>query len=196
MFGQGLVPVVVALEWVVRAVLRVDAAVVELVLALRSPVLTKLMTSVTGLGSATAAVVFLALFSLAGWRRDLTVAALSLAVSGVVVVSLMTLIRRPFPPAPVCVTTGASLAPHSFPSGHAAAVTVFAVVARRSDHLPFGGVSALAAAVAVSRVYLGTHYLSDTLVGVGIGVGSVLLARALLARAPANGRLGRLLPDD
>jgi undecaprenyl-diphosphatase len=170
-----------ASDRLLRPVLALDAATVDLVLAVRTPLLTKLMTSVTGLGSAAAAVVFLGLFSVAGWRRDLLVAAPALALAGVVVVSLMALVGRPFPPQPVCTTTG-GLSPHSFPSGHAAVVTVFALVARRSDDLPFLPVALVAALVAVSRVYLGTHFLSDTVVGVAVGAASVALVRAVRAR--------------
>jgi PAP2 superfamily. len=140
------------------------------------------MTSVTGLGSATAAVVVVSLFHLAGWRRETVVAGVALLASGVVVVSLMTAVQRPFPPGPVCVTGGSGLAPHSFPSGHAAVAAVHAVVARRSSNLPFWPVGGLAVAVVVSRVYLGTHYLSDTAFGVAVGVASVLFARRLVRR--------------
>jgi len=59
---------------------------------------------------------------------------------------------------------------------------VYAMTARRSDVLPFGIVAALATTVAFSRVYLGTHHLSDTVVGVGIGITAFLLARWVLAR--------------
>jgi membrane-associated phospholipid phosphatase len=40
-------------------------------------------------------------------------------------------------------------------------------------------VAAVAVLVAVSRIYLGTHYLSDTIAGVLIGVGAFLVARRL-----------------
>nr|WP_276272900.1 phosphatase PAP2 family protein [Halomicroarcula sp. GDY20] len=166
---------------VVDAVVALDRAALEVTLAARHPAVTKVMTSVTGLGSATAALVFLGLARLAGWRRELRATAASLAIAGVVVGSLMLLVQRPFPPQPVCLTDGGGLA-HSFPSGHAAAVTVYALVARESPTLPFAPVAGLAALIAVSRVYLGTHYLSDTLVGVGIGVGAFVAGTALLRR--------------
>lgn len=186
------------LAWLLQQVLALDALVVDLVLALRSPLLTKLMTSVTGLGSASAAVVLLGLCHLAGWRREVRVAAPALLLSGVVVVSLMAHVGRPFPPEPVCVTSETGLAPHSFPSGHAAAVTVFALVARRSDVLPAAPVAGLAALVAFSRLYLGTHFLSDTVAGVVVGAGAVFLVRALLARRPGAwaGDSPRPLSDD
>ena len=170
-------------------VLSVDTAVAELLVAVRHPTLTKFMTSVTGLGSASAAVVFLGIFYLAGWRRELAVGAVALGLSGVIVPALMYLVQRPFPADPVCQTSGAGLKPHSFPSGHAAAVTILALVSRGSEHLPFRIVTALAATVAVSRMYLGTHYLSDTIFGVAIGVAAFAVGRSLAPRLRAR------LPD-
>lgn len=160
----------------------VDVAAMGALVATRTPLLTKLATSVTGLGSATAAAVFLGIFYLAGWRRELAVGAVAIGVVGLVVPALMYLVQRPFPSDPVCVTSGSGLTPHSFPSGHAASATVFALISRGSEHLPFRVVTALAATVAVSRIYLGTHYLSDTLVGVGIGVIGFVVGRALAPR--------------
>lgn len=159
-----------------------DVATMDALVAARTPILTKVMTSATGLGSATAAAVFLGIFYLVGWRRELAVGAVAIAVVGLVVPTLMYFVQRPFPSEPVCMTSGSGLTPHSFPSGHAAAVTVFALVSRESDHLPFRIVTALAATVAVSRIYLGTHYLSDTVVGIGIGVVGFAIGRALAPR--------------
>ena len=178
-------PVADLLAWVFS----VDAAVAELLVAIRHPTLTKFMTSVTGLGSATAAVVFLGIFYLAGWRRELAVGAVALGLSGVVVPALMYLVQRPFPANPVCQTAGDGLTPHSFPSGHAAAVTILALISRGSEHLPFRIATALAATVAVSRMYLGTHYLSDTLFGVAVGVAAFAVGRAVAPRLRAR------LPD-
>jgi membrane-associated phospholipid phosphatase len=169
-----------AMRRLLDRIVGLDAWMVGVVLDLRHPILTKLMASVTGLGSASAAVVLLGVCYLAGWRRELAVTAVSLAIGGVAVVSLMALVQRPFPPQPVCVTDGSGVAPHSFPSGHAAAVTVYALVSRRSETFPFGVVAALAATIAFSRIYLGTHFLSDTVVGVLIGAGAVLTGRRLL----------------
>jgi len=163
-------------------VIWLDHQVVELVLSLRHPLLTKLMTSVTGLGSATAALVFLGVCYLADWEEELYTSALALALTGVVVWTLMTTIQRPFPPDPVCMTDGADTVATSFPSGHAAAVTVYAMTAYDSSVLPFGVVSVLAGAIALSRIYLGTHYLSDTVIGVLIGIGAFYTATRLRRR--------------
>lgn len=170
------------LAWIVS----VDTAVADFFVAIRQPMLTKLMTSVTGLGSATAAAVFLGIFYLAGWRRELAVGAVALGLTGVIVPALMYLVQRPFPAEPVCQTSGSGLTPHSFPSGHAAAVTILALVSRGSEHLPFRIVTALAATVAVSRIYLGTHYFSDTVVGVAIGIAAFAVGRSLAPRLRAR----------
>lgn len=154
----------------------------DLIVATRTPLATKLLTSVTGLGSATAAVCFVGICYLADWNEAFGHSLVALAISGVVVGVLMVTIQRPFPTDPVCLTDGSGTVTASFPSGHAAAVTVYALTARKADPLPFGVVTLLAALVAVSRVYLGTHYLTDTVVGVGIGIAAFLVAEWLLDR--------------
>jgi undecaprenyl-diphosphatase len=63
-------------------------------------------------------------------------------------------------------------------------VTVFAGVARESEELPFRSVAVIAGIVALSRVYLGTHFLSDTLVGVAIGIGAVAVGQRFLRDRP------------
>jgi len=98
------------------------------------------------------------------------------------VLTLMGLVQRPFPPTPVCVTSGEMVA-HSFPSGHAAGVTVFALLAASSERLPLAPTAVLAALIAVSRMYLGTHYLSDTVVGVAIGAGAFLIVTRWLGES-------------
>lgn len=162
------------------AVVGLDRVAVEAMVALRQPLLTKFMTSITGIGSAASVTILLGLFYLAGWRRELAVGAVALSLAGVVVVSLMGAVQRPFPPQPVCITDDTGMTPHSFPSGHAAAATVYALVSRGSDRLPFAVVGTLAVLVAVSRMYLGTHYLSDTVAGVAIGAGAFFAGRALV----------------
>jgi len=164
------------------ALVRLDAGTMDRIVAMRSPLATKLLTSATGLGSATAALVFVGLSSLAGWEEESRHALVALALSGVVVGTLMLTIQRPYPTQPVCLTGGSETVASSFPSGHAAAVTVYAMTARRSETVPFGPVAVLAAVVAFSRVYLGTHYLTDTVAGVAIGLVAFLVAVRVLAR--------------
>ncbi len=163
-------------------VIRFDTATAEFVAAVRTPLATKLLTSVTGLGSATAALCFVGVCYLADWDEEFRHSVVALAITGVAVGTLMLTVQRPYPPQPVCLTDGAETIATSFPSGHAAAVTVYAATARWSEHLPFAAVATLATLVAVSRVYLGTHYLSDTIAGVCLGLVASLAAGALLER--------------
>ena len=167
---------------VVDVLVRIDTVTMEHVVELRTPLATKLLTSVTGLGSATAAFVFLGVCYLAGWDEELRRGAVALSLTGVAVLTLMATVQRTFPANPVCVTDGAETVATSFPSGHAAAVTVYAMVARDSDELPFTAVAGLSTLVAVSRIYLGTHYLTDTVAGVAIGLAAFLTAEWLLGR--------------
>ena len=167
------------LHELVQFVLRFDAHAVDVVVELRHPLLTKMMTSITGLGSASAGVVFLGLFYMAEWQREFRLTLIALTLSGLIVGSLMYAVQRPYPPQPICQTGGAETIAHSFPSGHAAAVAVYAMVARRSKNLPLTITTAFAVTIAISRFYLGTHYLSDTVVGVLIGIGTVLVAEQL-----------------
>lgn len=75
----------------------------------------------------------------------------------------------------------------SFPSGHA--VSAFAAAGALAVLVPRLRVPGLllAAAVAVSRVYLGVHYWSDVLagavLGLAVGCGLALLARQLAKRS-------------
>lgn len=78
----------------------------------------------------------------------------------------------------------------SFPSGHASAATVFAIVAGEDDPLRRVYV-ALAATVALSRVYVRIHYASDVVGGAVVGA---VLGTAWRRMWPAGQRLP-LRPD-
>jgi membrane-associated phospholipid phosphatase len=60
-----------------------------------------------------------------------------------------------------------TLSGRSYPSSHAA--TSFAAVRALRDTLPPGPLYCLAAAMALSRPYLGVHYPSDALAGAALG---------------------------
>ena len=63
----------------------------------------------------------------------------------------------------------------SYPSAHAC--TSFAAARALSPLLPAAPLYALAAAMALSRPYLGVHYVSDTLAGAALGTAVAELAR-------------------
>jgi membrane-associated phospholipid phosphatase len=76
---------------------------------------------------------------------------------------------------------------HSFPSGHA--TTAFAGATMLAAYLPRYRVPlfALAALIALSRVYNGVHYPTDVVVGAALGVAIALLLRAAIRRRPPPG---------
>ena len=73
----------------------------------------------------------------------------------------------------------------SFPSGHAASATAFAVgVALEAPRIGVA-IAPVAGTVAYSRLHTGAHWLSDVLGGIAIGAGVAALGKALV---PAPGR--------
>jgi undecaprenyl-diphosphatase len=127
----------------------------------------------------------------AHWRR-LTVVLVAVAVELTVYLSVTSLVARPRPD----VAFGAVPVTGSYPSGHAAmAVALYgslAIVAVSLTDVRWA--RRLAATVAIvaavgtglSRLYLGLHFLSDVVVGQGLGAAAVVVgviaARALAVR--------------
>ena len=75
-------------------------------------------------------------------------------------------VRRPRPPVPALMATVSGL---SYPSAHAA--MSFAAARALSGALPAPPLYAAAAAMSLSRPYLGVHYPSDVLAGAALGLG-------------------------
>ncbi len=75
----------------------------------------------------------------------------------------------------------------SFPSGHAATASAFAVAFRREYPLLGLPVSALAAVVSYGRVHTGVHYPSDVIAGALVGSGVASLTGPLVDRAVSCG---------
>jgi membrane-associated phospholipid phosphatase len=132
-------------------------------------------------------------------RRKLPMAALAAvsaaAIAGVTVALLKGIFERPRPPLadPGLDPVGVVPASTSFPSGHsatafAAAVAVAMIFPRFRRPL-----LALAATVALSRVYLGVHFATDVLAGsllgaaIGFAIGSALrwVQRVPIAPVPS-----------
>jgi membrane-associated phospholipid phosphatase len=110
---------------------------------------------------------------------DITLLVASLAGAALLNLLAKQAIARPRPlfHDPSVVTTT-----YSFPSGHTMGTTaVYAalaiIVARRTRYAPFGiaGSAAMIILIALSRVYLGAHYVSDVVGGVLLGLAWVLV---------------------
>jgi membrane-associated phospholipid phosphatase len=84
------------------------------------------------------------------------------------------LVRRPRPDLPDLPPLVHTMSDRSYPSAHATTSAAAAVALARV--LPRAPLYAVAAALALSRLYLGVHYPSDTLAGAALGVAVAELA--------------------
>jgi undecaprenyl-diphosphatase len=184
--GAVAVGLLYALPVTRPAVQSVDDAVWRFAGAVRNAPTTVVAEVLSWLGSAVvnwplraAALLLLA------WRRHwLRLAAFTLAVlsSELLIGVVKSAMDRPRPPGSLIVTTGAS-----FPSGHAIATAVTAVglvlvlapPGRQRWRWEVRAVE-FTAVMALSRVYLCAHWLSDTVAGALLGAGLALGWPALL----------------
>jgi undecaprenyl-diphosphatase len=88
--------------------------------------------------------------------------------------------RRPYCFQPHCWATLLPPDQFSFPSGHT--ITAFAVAISVSHYYPemLPGLLFCAISIAISRILLGMHFLSDVLAGAAIGFGLAFLSTRLL----------------
>ncbi len=133
-----------------------------------------IVVAVTQLGSPTTLMVLLAILFWCGSRRR-SALVISYGVAGLgFMLALETLLGLPRPPESVYLTS-IDVEGYGFPSGHAfASVVVYgglvSVYDRLRDPIALLGAGTLVAAVSLSRVVLGVHYLGDVIVGAILGV--------------------------
>lgn len=121
------------------------------------------------------------------WRTRALVMAVGIVVTAVVVLVIKFTVRRRRPEGEWG-SIYRSTDPHSFPSGHAARGMMLAVVGIGLGPAWFGALLLLwALGVAVARVVMGVHYLSDILAGMLLGgaMGLVILAMLPTVLFPA-----------
>ncbi len=169
------------LGWVLgegRQHLGIDSAVLEGLQALRTPWADHLMVVFTGLADLEAILpLFLAVLGYLLWRRH-RLAALHWLAAGAFCLVAVPLLKHGFGVSRPDVIAGAA-GSYAFPSGHTLwAVVIYGylsvVVARaapaRWRWLPYSLAAMLVLAVALSRLYLGVHWLSDVLGSITLGL--------------------------
>jgi undecaprenyl-diphosphatase len=108
------------------------------------------------------------LFKLKSLRQAIHLALSGILATAAVVTGIKFVLRRQRPRDPAGFVSW-SYDRYSFPSGHSARMAALAVSAT-CWHRGLGtGLSLLALAVALARVIVGVHFISDVLVGLGIG---------------------------
>ena len=190
-----------------------DTPVLEWLASVRSPGLTAVLTAVTTLSGP---VVLPILVTVAGltwgrWRREwwpVAVLAGATAFSTLVVFAVKLVVARPRPPVDSQLVPGLETS-YSFPSGHTAgaatALLVLAYLAWERGPTPRAllrwGVVVVTGigAVALSRLYLGYHFVTDVAASVALAVavlGVVLLVDARARRAGLRGGFRRGPPGE
>ena len=186
LLGAVVVTLLVVLPATAPAVQAVDDAVWRWAGAVRNEPVTVVAVALSWLGGAWVNwPLRVAAFVLLAWRRHwLRLGAFALAVltSEILIGTMKAGIDRPRPPGSLIETSGAS-----FPSGHAIATAVTAVglvlvLATPGPSRWRWEVNAVifTSIMALSRVYLRAHWLSDTVAGALLGAGLALGFPALL----------------
>jgi membrane-associated phospholipid phosphatase len=184
------VAALVAAGWAFGAVLQdvlahdelelVDQPVARFFVGHREPWLTRLMQDLTNLGSVRILLPLILLVGVGWWLRRRTWRPLGLLAAAYAGADLAfnavkELVQRPRPPATILLKP---VAGPSFPSGHATqAVAVYGMLAALTAATPSWAPKVTArtlavvitGTVAVSRLYLGAHWLTDVLGGLALG---------------------------
>lgn len=208
-----LVAIGIAIGWILvgplqgSSIASLDSAVALQLEARRTPMLdalTDIGSALAGTSNVVAALVIL----MAGmawywrrWRESLTLG-IALALEALVFVTVSWTVGRERPPVE---QLDISPPTASFPSGHTgAAFSLYFALALilfwNTDNLLARAAATIGAcllpiSVAVSRLYRGMHYLTDVVVGAGLGVACLFIAAGVVTRATARTDAVRLEPN-
>lgn len=148
-----------------------DKSIVLFVTSLRLPLLDTIFKGITYLGSFIFVLFFISsLFLWCEKKREWILPFwLGLGLAAFLTYALKMLILRPRPEAIGVVALVTSTTLYSFPSGHAStAFSALPVMDKEYPKLKYLWI-AIVVLVALSRLYLGMHYLSDIIVGAVLG---------------------------
>ena len=177
------------------SIVRADDRVAQWMVAHRTPTWNRVTVWGSLLAETTTKVVVtavLALVFLRLWRRwfEPVLLIVALVIEAAAFIAVTTIVGRNRPDVP---RLDDSPVGSSFPSGHTAAAAAYAAIAvvvflhtrKRWARVMVVILSALVPViVALSRMYRGMHFLSDTVAGTILGGAAVALTAAVLARSP------------
>jgi undecaprenyl-diphosphatase len=177
------------------AIVRTDERVARWMVEQRTPTWNHITVWGSLLAETTTKVVvtlLLALLFLRLWRRWLepVLLTVSLGIEAAAFIVVTTVVGRNRPDVP---RLDGSPVGSSFPSGHTAAAAAYAAIAvvvfwhtrkRWARALVALVCAVVPVIVALSRMYRGMHFLSDTIAGVVLGFAAVALTFVVLARSP------------
>jgi len=182
---------------------RADQSLYQLMQSLRTPWGDRVMVFVTELGDGVViALVATAVLVWLSWRRHWRAAGYWIAAIGfgqLAATVLKLVLQRARPLADLY----DGLSAYAFPSGHATMSMVaygfLAVLVARNFSLPrrwivYALAALLIGVIAVSRLYLGAHWLSDVLGGLSLGLAWVSLLAIAYFRHPATVHIPQGLP--
>jgi len=182
---------------------RVDQGVYQLLQGLRTPWGDRIMVFFTELGdSVVIALVAAAVLAWLLWRRNWRAAGYWAGAVGfgqLAAALIKLVLQRPRPLADLY----DGLSTYAFPSGHATMSMVvygfLAVLVARSFSIPrrwlvYAVATLLICAIALSRLYLGAHWLSDVIGGLSLGLAWVCLLAIAYYRHSIPDPLSRSLP--
>lgn len=154
--------------------------------SIKCKVLDKVMPLITNLGGAIATISTCMLIIALGdgaVRRMGAQALVALAISHLLVHLLKNSVcrLRPKDVLPNINTFDVSLDYYSFPSGHTTSVFAIAATLALNMHILAVICFPIAFIVAISRLYLGVHYPSDVLAGIGVAVFSAIVIQAVMS---------------
>jgi len=182
---------------------RVDQGVYQLLQGLRTPWGDRIMVFFTEMGDGVViALVAVAVLAWLLWRRNWRVAGYWAGAVGfgqLAAALIKLVLQRPRPLADLY----DGLSTYAFPSGHAIMSMVvygfLAVLVARSFSVPrrwlvYAVATLLICAIALSRLYLGAHWLSDVIGGLSLGLAWVCLLAIAYYRHSTPDPLSRSLP--
>src|SRR6266850_3115833 len=182
-YGWTAVLAVIALGVIGGACTEIDRAALDVAQAVHPPVL-DVFASLVGIFGRGEVTIGIALgLAVARWRTSPRAALIPLFIAATILIETLLKLVVPQAPPPEDRSRTIELLPyvhvpfaHSFPSGHVARAAFLLHIAQR---VPSWAVVAGIVLMALTRVYLGEHWLSDVVGGLALGLGVANVARRL-----------------